>query len=140
MPDDCRPVTSRPSIARALAAVALATGLLAACGSNDVALTGAAARGKAVAERAGCAACHGGTSGDATIGPAWVGSWGTQIPLDDGTTVLFDREYVISSVRDPDLHRREGDWLRMPAFRTDQLTDAELNEVVAYLQALGGDS
>lgn len=122
---------------------ALATGLVAAtsvvacAGDSRVQLDEKAARGRDVAESAGCAGCHGGDDAPASVGPSWNGSWGSEVVLDDGSKVLFDEEFVISSVRTPDLQRRRGDWLHMPAFTAEQISDAELADVIAYLIALG---
>ena len=112
--------------------------IVAGCGgSSDVELSGAAARGQVLTRDLGCAACHGGADASATIGPSWVGSWGDDVEMSDGTVVRFDASYVVSSVRQPDVHRRTGDWRRMPAYASDQLTDAEVADIVAYLKELG---
>lgn len=111
--------------------------LLSCGGSAPRDLDGAAARGATLTRELGCAACHGGADQDAEIGPSWVGSWNDEIVMSDGERVRFDASYVVSSVRQPDLQRRVGDWRRMPAYDTDQLTDDELNDIVAYLEALG---
>lgn len=115
----------------------VAASVVACAGDSRVQLDGKAARGRDVAESAGCAGCHGGDDAPATVGPSWNGSWGSEVVLDDGTEVLFDEEFVISSVRTPDLQRRKGDWLHMPAFTAEQISDAELADVIAYLIALG---
>ncbi len=115
-----------------------ATVVLAGCGGSAASdLQGGAARGATLARVLGCAACHGDANHDAAIGPSWVGSWADDVELSDGDTVRFDAEYVVTSVREPDLQRRIGDWRRMPAFGADQLTDDELNDIVAYLETLG---
>ena len=62
---------------------------------------------------------------------------GTEIELDDGSTTTFDAIYVERSVRTPDAQRRAGDWIRMPEYRPDQLTDDELADIVVYLEELG---
>lgn len=115
-----------------------ATVVLVGCGGSAASdLQGAAARGATLTRELGCAACHGSADRDAEIGPSWIGSWSNDIEMSDGETVRFDASYVVSSVRQPDLQRRSGDWRRMPAYDTDQLTDDELNDIVAYLEALG---
>jgi mono/diheme cytochrome c family protein len=108
-----------------------------ACGGAEPQLSARAARGQEVAERAGCAACHGGLDTDATIGPSWVGSWGTEVLLDDGRRVVFDADHVRRSVREPDADRLAGDWMRMPAYGPDQISAEELDDIVEYLRALG---
>lgn len=115
----------------------MAASVVACAGDSRVQLDEDATRGRAVAESAGCAGCHGGDDAPATVGPSWNGSWGSEVVLDDGTKVLFDEAFVISSVRTPDLQRRKGDWLHMPSFTAEQISDAELADVIAYLIALG---
>jgi cytochrome c oxidase subunit 2 len=113
-----------------------------ACSSPglDVSLSPDGERGRTVAERVGCSNCHGGPERNGGVGPGFVGSWGSAVDLEDGSSVVFDESYVIESVRSPDAARRSGDWVRMPAFGPDQLTDAELDDLVDYLRELGADS
>lgn len=114
------------------------TMLIASCGSDSSTdFSAAGERGRRLVTDLGCAGCHGGDDRDATIGPGWTGSWGTEIELDDGSVTTFDATYVIRSVRSPDAQRRAGDWIRMPEYRPDQLTDAELADIVVYLEELG---
>lgn len=100
-------------------------------------LSPTAARGRDIAARLGCVSCHQPDDGPA-VGPDWTGSWGTNVELDDGTTVVFDADFVADAVRTPAAQQRRGDWPQMPAFEPDQLSDAELDAIVAYLEALGG--
>ena len=108
----------------------------AGCSDDPPTLSAAAKDGQSIASTRGCAACHAGLGSDATIGPSWRGAWGTTVALDDGTEVVFDETYVRASARTPDAQRREGDWLRMPTFGPDQLSDAELDSIVAYIREL----
>jgi len=127
------------ALADVVVVVVVASVLTACAGSSDsTTLSPAGERGRNVADRVGCSACHGGADGDATVGPSWVGSWGTEMRLDDGRLVLFDDDFVTASVRTPDIARREGNWIHMPAFASDQVSDDELTDLVAYLRDLGG--
>lgn len=111
---------------------------LGACSSSPPAeFSAEGERGRALTEEVGCAGCHGGFGESAEVGPSWVGSWGDDVELDDGTALRFDADYVITAVREPDVHRRPGDWVRMPAYGLDQLTDEELDAIVAYIEELG---
>lgn len=85
----------------------------------------------------GCANCHGGLDAAASVGPSWSGSWGTIVELNDGATVRFDAPYVERSVRNPGEQRRAGDWLQMPAYGVDQLTDDEIAALAAYIEEMG---
>lgn len=118
---------------------AAAVTMMTACGSDDpvnAELSPAAQAGAAVAEAEGCSACHTAT-GRRGVGPTWKGSWGSTVTLDDGTSVVFDEDYVVTSVRDPGAQRREGDWVQMPVFTTDSITDDQLASIIDYLKELG---
>ncbi|MEZ5216429.1 MAG: c-type cytochrome [Ilumatobacteraceae bacterium] len=125
---------------RALVVAVLVSGLV-GCGSKppELVLSADAQRGQALALQVGCAGCHGGVDGTSTVGPSWVGRWGTRIELVDGTTVTFDEDYVARSVRDPDAQRsvESADAVRMPAFTERQLSDDDLRSITAYLRELG---
>ncbi len=107
----------------------------------------AAVRGRAVAVRLGCFGCHGpdGVGGVANPGseegevPAFIEQ--TQMMYVTGPAEL--REYVLDGaparqLADPDyVERMARAALRMPAYR-GLLTDAELDDLVAYLRAVSG--
>jgi cytochrome c oxidase subunit 2 len=123
---------------RALLALAVPV-LVAACGgdaSGQPDLSPAAAEGRQIAARAGCAACHG-PDGDGGTGPAWSGSLGTEIELDDGTTVTVDEPYLARSIADPDAQVRDGFSIQMPR---NQLSDDEIAKVVAYIVELNEET
>ena len=72
-------------------------------------------RGKWLYERKGCKTCHyAGKEGSAAgPGPSYNGSWGKPVPLvkgadASGKETLFDEEYVLNSIMDPDRQRRKG--------------------------------
>jgi cytochrome c oxidase subunit 2 len=118
--------------------------LLASCGGGDTSqgaatvttLSPAAVVGQDLAEVKGCANCHAVTD-RVMVGPSWKGVWGQAVPLDDGTTVVFDEEYVVRSVREPAAERRSGDWILMPVYPESSLSDDELASIVAYVRAVG---
>lgn len=110
---------------------------VAGCTDDAPSLSVAAEEGRALAQARGCAACHAGVGSDSTIGPSWRGLWGTTVTLDDGSQVVADEAYVRASARTPDAQRRPGDWVRMPTFSPDQLSDTELDLIIAYLRELG---
>ena len=93
-------------------------------------------RGRELTVELGCAACHS-PDGTSRIGPSWAGSWGSDVELDDGTTVEFDAAYVTRSVRDPTAQRRAGSWIQMPPFGPARVSDDDLTAIAAYLQDLG---
>jgi cytochrome c oxidase subunit II len=96
----------------------------------------AAAEGREVAQRSGCTACHG-ASGEGGIGPAWVGGLGTEIELEDGTTVTVDEAYLTRAIAEPGAQVHAGYAYPMPQ---NQLSDTEIAQLVAYIVELNGGS
>jgi cytochrome c oxidase subunit 2 len=56
---------------------------------------------------AACSGCHS-LDGSAMAGPTWQGIYGRTEPLDDGTTVIADDEYLRSSIINPNAQIVEG--------------------------------
>ena len=110
-----------------------------ACGSDDDStapeLTGAAGQGQQLAVDKGCVNCHG-ANGQVRTGPTWDGIWGTSVALEDGRSVVVDRDYVARSVGDPAGDVVEGFEPIMPTF---DLSDTEVDQIAAYLEAIGSD-
>jgi cytochrome c oxidase subunit 2 len=121
-------------------AVVLVACLLASCGGDETVtestLSPVALVGEDLAEVKGCANCHAVTD-RVMVGPSWKGVWGEAVPLSDGTTAVFDEEYVVRSVREPAAQRRAGDWILMPVYPESSLTDDELASIVAYVREVG---
>jgi len=92
----------------------------------------AAAEGRSVANRNGCAACHG-SNGEGGVGPAFTGLFGSIVEFEDGSTVTADRGYLIESIKDPAARQVAGFSLPMP---TNRLTDDEIDQIVDYIEAL----
>lgn len=103
----------------------------AANGGTGGAGDGEAAAGQAIYD-AQCVACHT-TDGAASIGPTWQGLIGSEVALDDGSTVTADEEYIIESVRQPAAKVHEGYQPIMPAF---DLSDEEMASLIAFMQTL----
>lgn len=137
---------------------ALSTFLFAACGSEDddaatntpaaaaTNTTGAgatptsggssggegdAAAGEAVYQ-ADCAVCHS-IDGSASVGPTWQGLWGSEVELEDGTTVTVDAAYVTESIQDPNAKVHAGFNPVMPELN---LSDVDITNVIAFMQTL----
>ncbi len=137
-------MTRLPAIVAAALAVAA---VLVACGGDDrtaPALTGAAATGEALVAARGCLSCHS-TDGSSGTGPTWEGLAGSQAHLSDGRAILADQDYLRRAILDPDADTVDGypGGLMRSAVPAGSLTDAEVDAIVAYLEALGnrgGDS
>jgi cytochrome c oxidase subunit 2 len=80
----------------------------------------------------GCASCHS-VDGGRSEGPTWKGLYGSTVMLSDGTTVTVDDEYLRQSILDPQAQVASGYPTAMP---TIAVTDAQLEELVAYIKTL----
>ena len=95
------------------------------------AVTGDAAAGEAIYE-AQCASCHT-IDGSDGVGPTWQGLWMSEVPLEDGSTVTADEEYITESIQDPSAKVHEGFQPVMPEF---DLSDEDIANVIAFIQTL----
>lgn len=134
--------TVAPSGRRGLAATLLVAvalfGLLAACGdggssSSSIPLTPAGEKGRALADRSGCAGCHS-TDGSRKVGPTWEDLAGSEVELEGGETVVATDDYLRESITDPKAKAVAGFTNTMPAF--SKLSDEELDQLIAYLHDL----
>jgi len=137
---DCTPVTSprqRWSFGGVgiVTSVVLALGVAACGGSGGGSDAEAMAdEGRQLAARSGCAGCHG-ANGEGGVGPAWIGLLGSQVQLNDGTTVVADETYLTQSIKDPAAQIVAGASVAMPV---NQLSDEDIAKIVAYISSLGG--
>lgn len=92
-------------------------------------------RGEQVAQQYGCTACHS-SDGSELVGPTWLDLYGSTTSLSDGSTVLVDREYLIESIREPGKKIVQGYQNIMPANIGADLTDEQLDDLVAYIESL----
>lgn len=135
-------MSTRWRLAAPLAVVAIAVAAtLGACGDDGsgggapVVITGAAAqRGEIIAEDQGCTNCHS-DDGRRSTGPTWQGLAGSEVELDGGDTVIADAAYLKRSIVDPRSEVVAGFPNIMPE-DYDDLSPAELDDLVAYLQEL----
>jgi cytochrome c oxidase subunit 2 len=126
---------------RVLASVStvLLVGFVASCGGDDDAtaepaeLSADAEAGRTLARDSGCAGCHGNDFAGG-LGPTWVGLAGSEVELEDGTTVTADDAYLTRAIADPGAERVAGFALEMPA---NDLSEEEIAQIVAYIRALG---
>jgi cytochrome c oxidase subunit 2 len=118
-------------------AIVIACGVLglSACAPDQAEeLTGEAAIGRTVAQRAGCMSCHG-ANGEGGSGPKFVGLADAIVKLKDGTTVVADDAYLAEATTDPQARITAGYATTMPK---NTLTPTEVAQVVAYIRALKG--
>lgn len=111
---------------------------LAACGSDGDGppLSEAGEAGRNTMRTSGCASCHG-ADGQGGVGPAFQGLYGTEVELDDGTTVVADDDYLYRSISEPDAQIHAGYRVPMPP---NNLSDAEIAEIIDYIREIGPES
>jgi cytochrome c oxidase subunit 2 len=81
----------------------------------------------------GCAACH--SVDEATkIGPSWVGLYGSQVQLADGSLVIADDSFLIESIKEPNAKIVKG--YSKGAMPKISLTEQELDTLVAYIKSV----
>jgi cytochrome c oxidase subunit 2 len=124
-------------LTRALTPVALVLAAvgLSACGSDatvEVDLSARAEEGRSIMRSSGCAACHG-SNGDGGVGPSFIGLFGSTVPLDDGTSVTADRDYLYESITEPSAKIVDGYRVPMPE---NDLDDAEVEAIIDYIVEL----
>lgn len=105
---------------------------LAACGDDGAPSAREEPAGVRVVQAAGCATCHG-ADGSGGVGPSWVGLFGSDVELADGSRVVADEAYLSESISDPSAQRVAGFPVTMPMNR---LTDDEIAAVVEYIKSL----
>jgi cytochrome c oxidase subunit II len=80
-----------------------------------------------------CSSCHS-VDGSTLIGPTWLGLFGSQVQLSDGTTVTADEAYLTESIHNPSAKIVAGfETQIMPVF---PLTDEQIANIVAYIKTL----
>ena len=90
--------------------------------------------GEKVYQSSGCPTCH---LADGTgLGPSLLGVFGHPVKLTTGETVIADDAYMRESIVLPKAKVVLGYSPIMPSFQ-GQLTEEQLNNVIAYLRALG---
>lgn len=96
-------------------------------------LTGEAAQGQTVVSDMGCTTCHT-SNGSTGAGPTFKGLAGSQVTLEGGKQVLADQTYLHTAITDPGKQIVDG---YRPIMPKRDLTDEQVNQIIAYLQAIG---
>lgn len=95
------------------------------------------ARGKKVAMKNGCFACHT-LDGQRHIGPSWGRLYGSTVTLQNGKSVVADEAYLTRSMMDPLADVHAGFKPVMPTYQ-GVLTTPEVAAVVEYIKSLKDD-
>lgn len=85
----------------------------------------------------GCSGCHRMEGGGP--GPSLVGLFGSEVPLENGRTVVADENYIRTSILKPNEQIHEGYPAIMPTYE-GQLSEEQLIQLIEYIKALGEDA
>jgi cytochrome c oxidase subunit II len=80
-----------------------------------------------------CAGCHS-IDGSSGVGPTFEGLYGSEVEMDDGSTVLVDEDHLYEAITDPRATTRADFPDVMPSF--SNLGDDEVNGLIAFIQTL----
>lgn len=90
-------------------------------------------RGRELAQRHGCVACHS-LDGSQSLGPGWLGLYGSTEILSDGSEVKVDDAYLRESILDPAARVVQG---FAPVMTAYDLDDDSLDALLALIRSLG---
>lgn len=90
-------------------------------------------RGQALTSANGCVACHS-LTGAAGIGPTWLGLFGRQETMTDGTVITVDEEYIHESIKAPQAKIVAG--FENQLMPTYGFTDEQIADIIAYLKTI----
>jgi cytochrome c oxidase subunit 2 len=91
-------------------------------------------RGAQVSEETGCLSCHS-TDGSELIGPTWLGLFGSQRELENGTTAVADEEYLRNSILNPGDQVVAGYPNIMPA-AYGNIAEEDQTGIIEYIKSL----
>ncbi|HSJ57989.1 MAG TPA: cytochrome c oxidase subunit II [Anaerolineae bacterium] len=94
-----------------------------------------AERGALLSNENGCLSCHS-IDGTTLVGPTWLGLYGSERPLDDGSTVTADDEYLHTAIVDPAAQIVQGFPNVMPQ-TYGSLPEEDIQALVEYIKSLG---
>ena len=93
-------------------------------------------RGEVLSARYGCAVCHS-PDGSSKAGPTWLGLFGSEETLTDGSVVIVDEAFVIESILDPNFKITQGFTADiMPKDFSEKLSESDLEAIIAYMMSL----
>lgn len=94
------------------------------------------ARGEKWSREAGCIACHS-VDGTPLVGPSWLGVFGKEETMTDGTLVTIDEDYLRESILNPNSLVVQGYPANvMPADYGERLTLEQIQDIIEYIKSL----
>ncbi|HRN50122.1 MAG TPA: cytochrome c oxidase subunit II [Anaerolineales bacterium] len=92
--------------------------------------------GQRWAQTFGCLGCHT-TDGTALIAPTWLGLFGHNVELSNGSTVIADTDYLRTSIIDPNAQIVAGYNPDIMPQNFDEILSAEqIDQIVAFIESL----
>ncbi|MBN1453302.1 MAG: cytochrome c oxidase subunit II [Anaerolineales bacterium] len=92
-----------------------------------------AGRGETLALQNGCQGCHT-IDGSPGTGPTWLGLYGKEEEMADGSVIIADNAYLRESILDPQAKIVAGfEGVLMPAY---EFSDDQIADIIAYLETL----
>lgn len=92
-------------------------------------------RGEALLQTKACTTCHTTDPNIPSTGPTFAGLYGSEVYLTGGSSVTADDDYLRESIISPLAKLTEGYQPAMPNYE-GQLTDQEIDDILAYLKTL----
>jgi cytochrome c oxidase subunit 2 len=91
-------------------------------------------RGETLVAQSGCQGCHS-IDGSLIQGPTWLGLYGKQEEMTDGSVITVDEAYIKESILMPQtkIVARFENATRMPVFG---FTEEQLSDIIAYIKTL----
>ena len=105
-------------------------------GGGEEGAGGDVAMGEQLFTEIGCSGCH--TDQDTPVAPTLHNIFGKDIELADGSTVTVDDDYLHESIVDPAAMLVKGYNDIMPKNYATDLTDEQINALLAYIKSLSG--
>ncbi len=81
----------------------------------------------------GCVSCHA-RDDSYSVGPSWKGLYGSEVRLDDGSSVIADDAYLLESILDPTAKIVEG--YAPGSMPPNGLTETEAKQLIEYIKTL----
>jgi mono/diheme cytochrome c family protein len=91
-----------------------------------------ASRGESLYTQYACNTCHS-LDGSRLVGPSFQGLYGTERPLEDGSEVAADEDYLYESITEPSAKVAEGYPNVMQPY--DYLSESELQSLIEFIKA-----
>jgi cytochrome c oxidase subunit 2 len=125
----------RPGGLGAVLAASLTVVALGACTGNKP--KSLESTGQVLSRQKGCVSCHT-TDGKPGVGPTWKGLAGSQVVLDEGTTVTADDAYLEESILHPSRKTVKGFTTGQmeTVIKENALTPDQVKALVAYIKTL----